>query len=152
MMNSKELDLETLRHSTSHVMAQAVMELFPGVKLGIGPAIEDGFYYDFDLQEKLSPEDLPKIEAKMKEIVKKNHKFERTEVSKTEAIALFEERGERYKVELLKEIEGDKVSLYKHDNFVDLCRGPHIGHTGQIKAFKLYQLPGPTGAGSRPTR
>jgi threonyl-tRNA synthetase len=139
---TKEIDLETLRHSTSHVMAQAVQELFPGVKLGIGPAIEDGFYYDFDMPQKLTPEDLPKIEEKMQEIIKANHKFERMEIDKEKAIGLFEERGEKYKVEILREIEDKKVSLYKHDKFVDLCRGPHIEHTGHIKAFKLLSIAG----------
>jgi threonyl-tRNA synthetase len=123
-------------------MAQAVMELFPGVKLGIGPAIEDGFYYDFDMPEKLTPEDLPKIEDKMKEIIKAKHKFERSEMDKQKAIELFEERGEKYKVELLKEIEGEKVTIYKHDKFVDLCRGPHIEHTGHIGPFKLLSIAG----------
>jgi len=123
-------------------MAQAVMELFPGVKLGIGPAIENGFYYDFDLSTQLSPEDLPKIEDKMKEIINAKHKFERIETSKQEAIKLFEEKGEKYKVEILNEIEGDKVSLYKNANFVDLCRGPHLEHTGHIKAFKLLSIAG----------
>jgi len=146
---NKEFDLETLRHSTSHVMAHAVQELFPGVKLGIGPAIEEGFYYDFDLPagrhgmpQKLTPEDLAKIEEKMKEIIKKEHKFERIELEKGKAIELFEERGEKYKVELLHEIEDQKVSLYKSGNFTDLCRGPHIEHTGRIKAFKLLSIAG----------
>jgi len=120
---SKEIDLEILRHSTSHVMAQAVMELFPGVKLGIGPAIENGFYYDFDIPEQITPEDLPKIEEKMKEIIRHQHKFERIEMEKEKAIELFEERGEKYKVELLHEIKDKIVSLYKSGNFVDLCRG-----------------------------
>ncbi|MGB9613071.1 MAG: threonine--tRNA ligase [Candidatus Margulisiibacteriota bacterium] len=137
-------ELEILRHSTSHVMAQAVQELFPGVKLGIGPAIEDGFYYDFDMPQKLTPEDLPKIEEKMREIIKGKHEFKRLEMDKEKAIELFEERGEKYKVELLHEIEDKKVSIYKHDNFVDLCRGPHIEHTGKInpKAFKLLSIAG----------
>ncbi len=139
---SKTFDLETLRHSTSHIMAQAVMELFPGVKLGIGPAIENGFYYDFDMPEKLTPEDLPKIEKKMQEIVKANQKFERTETTKQKAIDLMEEKGETYKVELLHEIEGDNVSLYKNGDFIDLCRGPHVESTGQIKAFKLLSIAG----------
>jgi len=139
---TKKIDLETLRHSASHIMAQAVQELFPGVKLGIGPAIEEGFYYDFDLPEQLSPEDLPKIEKRMAEIIKAKQKFERIEVAKQKAIQLMEEKGEKYKVELLKDIEGDKVSLYKHGDFVDLCRGPHIDHTGQIKAFKLLSIAG----------
>ena len=118
------------------------MELFPGVKLGIGPAIENGFYYDFDLPEQITPEDLPKIEAKMKEIIKASHKFERIEIDKEKAIELFEERGEKYKVELLHEIEDKTVSLYKSGNFIDLCRGPHIEHTGHIKAFKLLSIAG----------
>jgi len=139
---SNEIELEVLRHSTSHVMAQAVIELFPGVKLGIGPAIEDGFYYDFDLPEKLTPEDLPKIEAKMKGIIASKHRFERIEISKEKAIELFEERGEKYKVELLREIVDNQVSLYKSGSFIDLCRGPHIEHTGHIKAFKLLSIAG----------
>jgi threonyl-tRNA synthetase len=139
---TKEIDLEVLRHSTSHVMAHAVQELFPGVKLGIGPAIENGFYYDFDLPTQITPEDLPKIEEKMREIIKKEHKFERQEMDKQKAIELFEERGEKYKVELLGEIEDHKVSLYKSGNFTDLCRGPHIEHTGHIKAFKLLSIAG----------
>lgn len=139
---SKKIDLETLRHSTSHIMAQAVIELFPGVKLGIGPAIENGFYYDFDMPEQITPEDLPKIEKKMKEIIKANQKFERSEMSKEEAIRIMEERGEKYKVELLHEIEDEKVSFYKNGDFIDLCRGPHIQSTGQIKIFKLLSIAG----------
>jgi threonyl-tRNA synthetase len=141
-MTNQEINLEVLRHSTSHVMAQAVMALFPGVKLGIGPAIEDGFYYDFDMQEKLTPEDLLKIEDKMREIIKAKHKFERIEMPREEAVKLFEERGEKYKVELLSEIKDATVSVYKHDAFIDLCRGPHIEHTGHIKAFKLLSIAG----------
>ena len=139
---TKEIDLEILRHSTSHVMAHAVQELFPGVKLGIGPAIENGFYYDFDLPTQITPEDLPRIEEKMREIVKKEHKFERQEMIKQKALELFEERGEKYKAEILKEIEGEKVSIYKSGDFIDLCRGPHIEHTGHIKAFKLLSVAG----------
>ncbi len=138
----KKVDIETLRHSTSHVMAQAVIELFPGVKLGIGPAIENGFYYDFDLPEQIGPEDLPKIEKKMQEIIKANQKFERIEMKKEEAIKLMEEKGEKYKVELLHEIEDEKVSLYKNGDFVDLCRGPHVASTGKIKVFKLLSIAG----------
>ena len=141
-MTKADLDLEPLRHSTAHVLAHAVRELFPGVKLGIGPAIESGFYYDFDLPTQITPEDLPKIEEKMREIIKHEHKFERQEMGKTKAIELFEERGEKYKVELLHEIEDDKVSVYKSGDFIDLCRGPHIEHTGHIKAFKLLSIAG----------
>lgn len=142
LVMTKKVDLDTLRHSTSHVMAQAVIELFPGVKLGIGPAVENGFYYDFDMPEQITPEDLPKIEKKMKEIIKANQKFERIEMSKEEATKRMEDRGEKYKVELLHEIEDEKVSLYKNGGFVDLCRGPHIEATGQIKAFKLLSIAG----------
>jgi len=139
---SKMPDLETLRHSASHIMAQAVISLFPGVKLGIGPAIENGFYYDFDMPEQITPEDLPKIENKMHEIIKANQKFESMEVSKEEAIRLMEEKGEKYKVELLHEIEADKVTLYKNGGFIDLCRGPHLETTGQVKALKLLSIAG----------
>jgi threonyl-tRNA synthetase len=137
-----KIDLETLRHSTSHIMAQAVIELFPGVKLGIGPAIENGFYYDFDMPEQITPEDLPKIEKKMKEIIKADQKFERIEMDKDEAIRFMEERGEKYKIELLHEIEDKKVSFYKSGDFIDLCRGPHLASTGQVKAFKLLSIAG----------
>jgi threonyl-tRNA synthetase len=123
-------------------MAQAVIELFPGVKLGIGPSIENGFYYDFDMPEQITPEDLPKIEKKMKEIIKANQKFEKIEMSKDEAIKLMEEREEKYKIELLHEIEGDKVTLYKNEDFIDLCRGPHLRYTKEIKAFKLLSVAG----------
>jgi threonyl-tRNA synthetase len=123
-------------------MAQAVIELFPGVKLGIGPSIENGFYYDFDMPEQITPEDLPKIEKKMKEIIKGGQKFERISMKKAEAIKLMEERGEKYKIELLHEIEDETVSLYKSGDFIDLCRGPHVESTGQIKAFKLLSIAG----------
>lgn len=136
------MNVETLRHSTSHVMAQAALSLFPGVKLGIGPAIENGFYYDFDMPEELTPEDLPKIEKKMQEIIKADQEFERIEMDKEKAIQFFTERGEKYKVELLHEIEDKTVSLYKNGDFVDLCRGPHIKSTGEIKAFKLLSIAG----------
>ncbi len=139
---TKKVDLEALRHSTSHIMAQAVIELFPGVKLGIGPAIENGFYYDFDMPEQITPEDLPKIEKKMHEVIKANQKFDRIEMKKEDAIKLMEERGEKYKIELLHEIEDEKVSLYKNGDFIDLCRGPHLASTGQIKAFKLLSIAG----------
>jgi len=139
---TKPVDLEMLRHSTSHIMAQAVIALFPGVKLGIGPAIENGFYYDFDMPEQITPEDLPKIESKMREIIKANQKFERIEMKKDQALQYMEEKGEKYKVEILHEIEGDKVTFYKNSDFVDLCRGPHVESTGQIKAFKLLSIAG----------
>lgn len=137
------MDLELLRHSTSHILAAAVQELYPSAKLGIGPAIEEGFYYDFDIPGvTLSVEDLAKIEEKMREIVKKNEKFERQEISKAEATKLFEGKGERYKVELIRDIPDEKVSIYKTGSFVDLCRGPHLEYTGQAKAFKLLTVAG----------
>jgi threonyl-tRNA synthetase len=142
MNNSKNFDLQTLRHSASHIMASAVVELFPGTKLGIGPAIEDGFYYDFDIPTKISEDDLLKIEQKMLEIIEKDYKFLRQEISKEEAIKLFKEKEETYKLELLQEIPDEKVSIYIHNNFVDLCRGPHINSTGELKYFKLLSVSG----------
>jgi threonyl-tRNA synthetase len=123
-------------------MAHAVKELFPKVKLAIGPSIEDGFYYDFDIDRPFTPEDLSAIEKKMKEIIKKNNPFVRKVLPRSEAIALFREQGEVYKVELLNEIADDEVSLYEEGGFVDLCRGPHIGTTGQVRAFKLLSIAG----------
>jgi threonyl-tRNA synthetase len=137
------VDLETLRHSTSHLLAAAVQEMYPGAKLGIGPAIEDGFYYDFDIPNTtLTLEDLPKIEEKMREIIKKDEPFERQEIGKDEALKLFEKRKEKYKVELIKGIPEEKVSIYKTGKFTDLCRGPHIKSTGQAGAFKLLTVAG----------
>ena len=134
--------LATLRHSTSHVMAQAVKRLFPGVKVAIGPAIEDGFYYDFAKPEPFTPEDLAQIEKVMAEIVKSNAPFERQEMSRAEAMRFFEERGEQFKVEILKGIDAPTVSLYRQGDFIDLCRGPHVRSTGEIKAFKLLSSSG----------
>jgi threonyl-tRNA synthetase len=134
--------LATLRHSTSHVMAQAVKRLFPDVKVAIGPSIEDGFYYDFARAEPFTPEDLARIEKVMAEIVKANLPFERRELPRTEAIAYFRERGERFKVEILEGIEAEQVSLYTQGDFTDLCRGPHVKATGEIKAFKLISSSG----------
>jgi threonyl-tRNA synthetase len=134
--------LATLRHSTSHVMAQAVRQLFPGVKVAIGPAIEDGFYYDFQKDSPFTPEDLARIEGVMAEIVKANVPFERQEMARADAIAFFEKLGERFKVEILHGIEAPTVSLYKQGDFIDLCRGPHVRATGEIKAFKLLSSSG----------
>jgi threonyl-tRNA synthetase len=134
--------LPTLRHSTSHVMAQAVKRLFPEVKVAIGPAIEDGFYYDFLKPTPFTPEDLERIEGVMREIIKADHKFEREEMPREQAIRFFEERGEPFKVEILKGIDAATVSLYRQGDFVDLCRGPHVSSTGQIKAFKLLSTSG----------
>ena len=134
--------LSTLRHSTSHVMAQAVKRLFPEVKVAIGPAIEDGFYYDFAKGEPFTPEDLARIEDVMREIVKADIPFERQEMSRRDAIAFFRERGERFKVEILEGIEADRVSLYKQGDFIDLCRGPHVARTSELEVFKRLSSSG----------
>ena len=132
--------LEIMRHSAAHVMAEAVQSIFPDVKFGIGPAIENGFYYDFDLPHSLTPDDLPPIEAKMSEIIASNTPFARKEVTKEEARRLF--AAQLYKLELIDEIPDEKVSLYQQGLFVDLCRGPHVSSTGAIKAFKLVSIAG----------
>jgi len=136
--------LEILRHSISHVMAQAVQDIFPGVRVSIGPAIEDGFYYDFEYGNTFTLEDLEKIETRMKEIVAADYPFMREEVSREEAIALFQGKGESYKVELLKDLpeEVKTVSLYRQSGYTDLCRGPHIPSTSMIRAFKLLNVAG----------
>ncbi len=137
------MELDTLRHSCSHIMAQAVKELWPDVKLGIGPSIEDGFYYDFDKKEPFTDEDLANIEQKMREIIAKDEPFVRKEVSREEALKLFKELKEDYKVSLLQEIPDERVSIYKTgSDFIDLCRGPHIESTGKIKTFKLLSVAG----------
>ncbi|MBE9531718.1 MAG: threonine--tRNA ligase, partial [Proteobacteria bacterium] len=140
--------LSILRHSTAHVLAQAVKSLFDGVKVTIGPTIDDGFYYDFDVAEPFTPEDLKKIEKRMKELIKKKFEIKREMISRTDAIKLFTDAGENYKVELLEEIEDEQVSLYRQDDFVDLCRGPHLPSTGRIKAFKLLSSAGAYWRGS----
>ena len=131
------------RHSTSHVMAQAVQELFPGTKLAIGPSIEDGFYYDFDVAQPFLPEDLERIEQRMAELIKADLPYTRKEFSREEALEFFRGRGEDYKVEMLQDIPvGDVISVYQQGDFVDLCRGPHLPSTGKIKAFKLLTTAG----------
>ncbi len=132
--------LEIMRHSAAHVMAEAVQHIFPDAKFGIGPAIEDGFYYDFDLPRPLTPNDLPAIETKMGEIIASNMPFIRDEVTKEEAQRLFS--AQPYKLELIDEIQDEKVSLYRQGSFVDLCRGPHVSSSGEIKAFKLVSIAG----------
>lgn len=134
--------LDILRHSTSHVMAQAVQELYPEVKISIGPSIEKGFYYDFDYERAFTPEDLEKIEARMREIVAQDLPIQREELSKQEALKFYKEKGESYKVELLEEIPDERVTVYSQSNFTDLCRGPHLPSTGKIKAFKLTSVAG----------
>ena len=134
---------EIIRHSTAHLMAHAVIRLFPGTKVAIGPAIENGFYYDFDPKVQFTEEDLPKIEAEMKKIAKENIKIERIMMTREEAIEHFEALGENYKVEIIKDIaKGEMLSFYKQDEFMDLCRGPHVPSTGYLKAFKLKSVAG----------
>lgn len=133
---------EVYWHSTSHLMASAVKMLFPEAKLAIGPSIKEGFYYDFDIDRAFIPEDLEKIEAMMKKIASANLPFLRSEISKQDAIQIFTDLEETYKVELLNDIEDDRVSIYRHGNFVDLCRGPHVTNTGRIKFFKLLNIAG----------
>ena len=133
--------LDVLRHSAAHIMAQAVKELFPSTKLTFGPATESGFYYDFDYERPFTPQDLEKIEERMAEIVKQNLPFIRREVSKEEAVKIFREKGETYKIEHLEELP-DRVSLYSQGNFTDLCEGPHVPASGRIKAFKLLNVSG----------
>ncbi|HPC74858.1 MAG TPA: threonine--tRNA ligase [Syntrophales bacterium] len=136
--------LGILRHSISHVMAHAVQDTFQGVKVTIGPSIEDGFYYDFDYEKTFTPEDLKKIEDRMKEIVSGDFPFVRQEMSRQEALSFFKEKGESYKVELINDLPEDvkTVSLYHEGGFTDLCRGPHIPSTGLIKAYKLMSVAG----------
>ena len=134
--------LPILRHSAAHVMAEAVKDLFPGVKVTIGPAIKNGFYYDFDYERAFEPNDLPAIEKRMAEIIDKDLPFIRSEVPRSEALEFFESQGEPYKVELIEDLAEDTVSLYKQGNFTDLCRGPHLPSTGRIKAFHLTTVAG----------
>lgn len=132
--------LEMMRHSASHIMAEAVKSIFPDAKFGIGPAVEDGFYYDFDLPRPLAAEDLPAIEAKMQQIVAANTKFTREEISAKEALKRF--AGQPYKIELIKDLGEEKISLYTQGGFTDLCRGPHVKSSGEVKAFKLMSVAG----------
>jgi len=135
-------DLWTLRHSAAHIMAQAVRRLYPDVKLAIGPPIDDGFYYDLDLPARLTEEDLPKIEAEMAKIVDANFPFERRMISKDDALKLFRGYDEVYKIELIEGLTDGQISLYTDGDFTDLCEGPHVSSTGQLKAFKLLSVAG----------
>ncbi|MEP9412339.1 MAG: threonine--tRNA ligase [Candidatus Brocadia sp.] len=137
-----EEGLEILRHSTAHIMAQAVSRLFPGVKLGVGPAIENGFYYDFSLSHSLSEDDLRKIEEEMAKIISEDIPFKRIELPRDIAIKKMEALGQPFKVELIKDIEDDTVSFYTQGDFVDLCRGPHIQRSSKVRAFKLLSVAG----------
>jgi len=134
--------LEILRHTASHVMAQAVKRLYDKVQVAIGPAIDDGFYYDFNLEETVNEESLLEIEAEMEKIIEEDIEIERKVLPRAEAVALMEERGEKYKLELIEELEDEMISLYFQGDYVDLCRGPHLPSTGYVKAFKLLNVAG----------
>ncbi len=134
--------LEVLRHTASHVLAHAVTRLFPGVQLAIGPAIEDGFYYDFRFPEPLTRDDLPRIQEEMEKIVREDHPIERVWLPRAEAEALLRGRGEDYKLELLREIPDERISFYRQGEFIDLCRGPHLPSTGLVRHFALLDLAG----------
>ena len=134
--------LEILRHSTSHLMAQAVKRLYPNVQVTIGPAIKDGFYYDFDTDKPFTDEDLPKIEVEMKKIIKENIPVIRKIMTKKDAIEYFKKNNEPYKVEIIEDIDADTVSFYEQGDFIDLCRGPHVPSTGYLKSYKLMSVAG----------
>ncbi|MEZ2716781.1 threonine--tRNA ligase [Niallia circulans] len=135
--------LEILRHSSAHLMAQAIKRIYGNVKLGVGPVIENGFYYDIDLEQSLTPEDLPAIEKEMKKIINENLEIIRKEVSRAEAIELFKEMDDEYKLELIEAIpEDETVTLYQQGEFIDLCRGVHVPSTGKLKEFKLLNIAG----------
>ena len=143
MKQNQNVELETMRHSAAHVMAAAVCHLFPGVQLDIGPSTEDGFYYDFLMDHRLTPEDFEQIEAEMQRIVDADLPFDRVERTRDEALAFLKEKQQRFKVERLADIpEGEKISFYQCGDFADLCRGPHVKSTGCIKAFKLLSVAG----------
>lgn len=134
--------LEILRHSTSHLMAHAVKRLYPNVQVTIGPAIKDGFYYDFDTDKPFTDEDLPKIEEEMKKIIKENIPVIRKIMTKKDAIEYFKKNNEPYKVEIIEDIDADTVSFYEQGDFIDLCRGPHVPSTGYLKSYKLMSVAG----------
>ena len=134
-------DLERLRHSCAHVLATAVLRLWPNAKLDIGPPTEEGFYYDFDLQHRFSPEDFEAIEAEMKKVIKENQKFERSTKTREEAKTFYKEKDQKYKLERIDDIpEGEEISFYQNGEFIDLCAGPHVMRTGNIKAYKLLRV------------
>ena len=131
------------RHTTSHILAQAVKKLWPDAKLAIGPAIDNGFYYDFDMEHKLNDQDLLKIQKEMKKMIQANYPLERFELPREEAIKFMADKHEDYKVELIEDLPEDEViSFYQQGDFVDLCAGPHMASTGQIKAVKLQSVAG----------
>ncbi len=134
---------ETMWHSSAHLLAEALEDLYPGIKFGIGPPIENGFYYDVDFgSHKFSSDDFPKIEQKMKELAKQKSEYSRKEISKKEAVSYYEEKGDEYKLDLIKDLKDGEITFYKQGDFTDLCKGPHIPHTGYIKAVKLLSTAG----------
>ena len=139
-MSDDQMALDTLNHSTSHIMASAIKKLFPGVKFAIGPSIKNGFYYDFDIETPIAPEDLKTIEKEMNRIVRQNLKFEKSELTKDAASVLFKDNP--YKLELISDIPDEKVTIYTSGDFVDLCAGPHIDSTAKVGAFKLLSIAG----------
>jgi threonyl-tRNA synthetase len=132
--------LEVLRHSTAHAMAQAIVELYPGSKLTIGPPIENGFYYDIEVNGRITDEDLPRIEEKMREVVRRDLPIEREEISKAEAEELYKDNP--YKWEIVCDLEDGDITVYRQGEFFDLCRGPHVPSTGRLGAFKLQNIAG----------
>ena len=143
-MKENMTPLEEIRHSSAHVLATAVLRLFPDAQLDIGPPTDSGFYYDFDLNHKFTAEDLENIEAEMKKVIKENQRFERVEAPREEAVQMIKEMGqETYKLGRLDDIpEGDTISFYRNGEFLDLCAGTHVGYTKKIKAFKLLSIAG----------
>ncbi|PIQ87209.1 MAG: threonine--tRNA ligase [Candidatus Omnitrophica bacterium CG11_big_fil_rev_8_21_14_0_20_45_26] len=143
--NSPIADKETahrIRHSASHVLAQAMQKVYPGVKLGTGPATDNGFYYDFDIGQAITEEDIAKIEKECLRIIAENQAFKQTFMTKKEAVAFFKKKGEKYKCEIIEKIPGDEVSIFSNGQFTDLCRGPHVANTKEIKGFKLTNVSG----------
>jgi threonyl-tRNA synthetase len=141
--NKDEEGIEIIRHSFAHLIGHAVKQLFPSAKMAIGPVIENGFYYDIDFEHSFTPEDLEAIEKRIQELIKKDYDVIREVVSKQQAVAAFEARGENYKVEIASEIpEGEEIALYHHEEYTDMCRGPHVPNTRHLKAFKLTKLAG----------
>jgi len=138
--------LERMRHSAAHVMAEAVLEEFPDAKLGIGPPIESGFYYDFELPRPLTPEDLPEIEERMRRSIEQDKPFEKRPVTKAEALELF--KGQPYKLELIEQFGNGDLTVFQHGDFIDLCRGPHVSSTGDIGPIKLLSNAGAYWRGS----
>ena len=151
--DQQQEQLWKIRHSTAHIMAEAVLSRFPGTKIAIGPAIDDGFYYDFDLPEPLKEEDLKEIEKMMKKLISGNHSFEKKTVSRDQALKMFSDQP--YKLELIRELpDGEEISTYTQNTFTDLCRGPHVQKTSDLnaKAFKLLSIAGAYWRGMKTSR